>query len=86
MQELRQLLGSRAPSELFSWRSPSVKAMGLAGKQLQEDQLIDLMMKEPRLIRRPLVQVGERLIIGANWKELEEALIISGPPPSAGSG
>ena len=73
-QELRQLLGSRSPAEVFSAKSPSVKALGLEGKALSQEEMLDLMLKEPRLLRRPLVQVGDRLIIGANWRELEEAL------------
>ena len=73
-QEIRELLSGRSPSELFSWRSPRIKAMGLQGRELSEDELLDLMVKEPRLIRRPLIKAGERLIIGADWKELKEVL------------
>lgn len=72
--EIRELLGDCSPSELFSWRSPSLKAMGLQGKELSENKLLDLMVKEPRLIRRPLVKTGDQLIVGANWKELKEVL------------
>ena len=72
--EIRGLAGGSSISQLFSWRSPSVKTMGLEGRKLSEDELVGLMIQEPRLIRRPLVRIGERLIIGANWKELEEVL------------
>ena len=30
------------------------------------------MLQEPRLIRRPLVQVGDRVIVGVDKKALEE--------------
>ena len=73
-QELRQLVGDRPPADVFSSRSPSAKAMGLEGKALTDDEMVALIVQEPRLLRRPLVKVGERLIVGANWKELEEAL------------
>ena len=52
--------------EIFSRRSPSLKAMGLADKELSEPEMLQLMLKEPRLVRRPLVRIGERLLVGAN--------------------
>ena len=73
-QELRELLGEQSPAEAFAWRSPSFKALGLAPDGLSDDDLLRLMIQEPRLIRRPLVQVGKRLIIGADLKALDKAL------------
>jgi len=32
------------------------------------------MLEEPRLIRRPMVRIGEELIIGGDLKALEAAL------------
>jgi arsenate reductase-like glutaredoxin family protein len=49
---------------LLSIRSPQVKALGLDRRQVSDDQLIALMAKEPRLLRRPLLHHGRRLIIG----------------------
>jgi arsenate reductase-like glutaredoxin family protein len=40
---------------------------------VDDQRLINLMREEPCLIRRPLVRVGDRLIIGANEKKLGEA-------------
>ena len=61
-------------SQLFARRSPSLKQMGLAGQELSEEQMLDLMLKEPRLVRRPLVRLGDRLLIGANIKAVEATL------------
>ena len=72
-QELRDLLGGVPPSEIFSWRSPSVKKLGLNRDDLTDDDLIRLMIEEPRLIRRPLIQVDGRLIVGTDKKAMEEA-------------
>ncbi len=72
--ELRGLLGGRAPSDIFSWRSPSFKALGLDAGTLNDDDLVRLMLKEPRLIRRPLVRVGDELVIGTGKGWLERAL------------
>ena len=75
--EIRGLLIGRTPSDIFSWRSPSFKALGLrkdAASGLSDDELVRLMLQEPRLIRRPMVQIGNELIIGADPKKLEGAL------------
>ena len=63
-KELRDLIGTLSASEVFSWNSPSFKKLGHNRADLNDNTLINLMLKEPRLIRRPLVQVGDRLIVG----------------------
>ena len=71
--ELRQLLQGQRLSEVFSWSSPSFKALGLAANSLDDQELLKLMLQEPRLIRRPLIKIGERLIVGGGQKTLDEA-------------
>ncbi len=72
--EIRALLKGRPVSDLFSWKSPSVKALGLGGQQLTDDQMLELMAKEPRLMRRPVVLVDGQLIIGGDVEKLRQAL------------
>ena len=72
--ELREVLGDRPIRDVFSFRSPSFKVMGLDPDGLTDDDLIGLMLKEPRLVRRPLVRLGSELIVGANEKSLTAAL------------
>lgn len=72
--EIRELAGTRGVGELFARRSPSLKQMGLAGQELSDQDMMQLMLKEPRLIRRPLVRLPGRLIVGANLKTVEAAL------------
>jgi arsenate reductase/regulatory protein spx len=61
-------------SEIFAWRSPSIKQMGLAGQDISEDEMVNLMLQEPRLVRRPLIRVGDRLLVGGNIKAIEATL------------
>lgn len=61
-------------SQLFAWRSPSLKQKGLAGRELSEAEMVALMVQEPRLVRRPLVRIGGCLLVGANLKAVEAAL------------
>lgn len=74
VEELRALAGSRPIAEFFSSRSPSVAKLGLDPATMTEEQMLEWMVKEPRLIRRPLLVVDGELVIQPNAKRLEEIL------------
>ena len=69
--ELSELASLASLSDLFAWRSPSFKKLELAGRDLSEAEMMKLMLEEPRLIRRPVTRVGNKLIIGSNQKQIE---------------
>ena len=71
--ELRDLLGDTPPADVFSWRSPSARKLALDRDSVSAEELIRLMLDEPRLIRRPLIQVEGRLIVGTDKKAMAEA-------------
>jgi arsenate reductase-like glutaredoxin family protein len=48
--------------------------MGLDQAKLTNDDLINLMFKEPRLIRRPVVRINGKVYFGADSKMLTEIL------------
>ena len=48
--ELRQLIGDRPPADIFSWRSPSFRKLGVDRHSLNDEQLVSLMLEEPRLV------------------------------------
>lgn len=73
-EELDELAALTPLTELFAWRSPSLKKLGLAGQELPAAELRRLMLQEPRLMRRPVTRLGDRLVIGANLKLLAAAL------------
>ena len=72
--ELRDLFAGRDPRDFLNQRSPAFKAMRLAGKTLNADQTIELMAKEPNLIKRPLVIAGKQIIAGFDRDKLRAAL------------
>ena len=72
--EIRELVQAVGTAQLFARRSPSLKQLGLADRELSDSEMVALMLREPRLIRRPLVRVGGRLLVGANLKAVEAAL------------
>lgn len=72
--ELLELASLSSMSDLFAWRSPSFKKMGLSGQELSESELLKMMLEEPRLLRRPVTRVGDKLIIGSSQKMLEQEI------------
>ena len=73
-EEIVALLQGRPASEMFNPRSPSVKSMGLDLAKLDNDKLIDLMLQEPRLVRRPVVRIRDKVYFGADSKVLENLM------------
>jgi arsenate reductase-like glutaredoxin family protein len=59
---------------MFNFRSPSFKKLGLDREKLSDPELVDLMMQEPRLIRRPVVVIDQRVHFGADIKTLANLL------------
>ena len=75
LDELKELIGARSASDFFSWRSPSFRKMGLSRDEMTEDRMLDLMVREPRLIRRPLIQTSDGdLIVGTDKKAMSALL------------
>ena len=73
--ELRDLLGESPPSEYFSWNSPSRRKLGIERDETSEDELVVLMLQEPRLIRRPLIEIdGELLPPISGSAKIQQAL------------
>lgn len=50
------------------------KELGLAKKQVSEDELLDLMLKHPDLIQRPLVEKGEKVILARPAETVKKIL------------
>lgn len=62
------------PSDVLSTRSKVYKARDLASQDLSDDQVLDLMIEEPTLLRRPLVISEDSVIIGHNTEKLAEMI------------
>ena len=73
-QEIRELAKDVGVAQIFAKRSPSLKQMGLADQERSDEKMLELMLQEPRLIRRPLVNLEGQLLVGANLKTIEAAL------------
>ena len=62
--EVRDLAAMVGTENIFARRSPSLKKLGLADKELSDDEMVNLMLREPKLVRRPLIKVGDKLMVG----------------------
>jgi arsenate reductase len=72
--EIEELLQGKAASEMFNFRSPSFSKLGLHREELSNDDLIELMLKEPRLVRRPVVRIGGKVYFSADKSVLESLI------------
>ena len=71
VEELRALIGDRPLADYFSFNSPSYKKLGLSREDLSDEQLLGMMVEEPRMVRRPLIRIGDELIVGTDRKAME---------------
>jgi len=76
--EIRELAGMNGTENIFARRSPCLKKLGLADKQLTDGEMVNLMLQEPKLVRRPLLKVGDKLMVGAGAAAVEAAIAEAG--------
>ncbi len=62
------------PRELLRTREPIYRELGLAKGEFSDAQLIDLMIKHPDLIQRPIVERGDRAVLGRPTENVKELL------------
>jgi Spx/MgsR family transcriptional regulator len=74
--ELRSLLDSVGlkPSDVISTRSRVYKERNLEAAQLSDEEMLDLMVEEPTLLRRPIVVNGNSAVVGHNAARLRDLI------------
>jgi arsenate reductase len=72
--EVDEILSGSSATDMFNFRSPSFRKLGLTKDGLSDQELIALMLQEPRLIRRPIIVIDGDAHFGANTKVLETIL------------
>lgn len=75
LRELLKKMGIPA-AELLRSKEDIYKTLKLAEKkgQLSDDELVDLMVKHPDLIQRPIVEKGKKAILARPAERLKEIL------------
>ena len=65
-QKLRDLIEKMGikPRELLRTGESIYRELGLGRKELSDDEMISLMVKHPDLMQRPIVERGDRAVLG----------------------
>ena len=62
------------PRELLRTSEPIYRELGLAKGDFSDAQLISLMIKHPDLIQRPIVERGDRAVLGRPTENVKQLL------------
>ena len=73
LKELLKKMGIPATG-LLRAKEDIYKKLGLAKKKLSEDEIVDLMVKHPDLIQRPIVEKGAKAILARPAERIKEIL------------
>ena len=73
LEDLLRKMGIRA-RDLLRTREEIYRSLEIGERQLSDDEIIDLMVKHPDLIQRPIVEKGERAILARPPERLREIL------------
>ena len=73
-EELYSYLKDRSPQEWFNPNASKIKSGELNPQDYSSDEALALLLREPILIRRPLMSINGLRICGFDPKEVENAL------------
>jgi len=62
------------PRDLLRKSEPVYKELGLVTGEFSDSELIDLMIEHPDLLQRPVVERGERAVLGRPTENVKELL------------
>jgi arsenate reductase len=63
-----------SPRDLLRKTEPVYRELGLAKGEFSDDQIISLMVKHPDLMQRPIVERGDKAILGRPTENVRELL------------
>lgn len=75
-EKLEELLGKMGigPRELLRTREKAYRELGLADPDVSDDEIADAMVARPELIQRPIVERGDRAVLGRPPERVRELL------------
>jgi len=74
LRELVKKMGIK-PRELLRTSEAIYHKLGLGKKELSDEELIALMVKHPDLIQRPIVERGNRAVLGRPPENIKSLLV-----------
>ena len=69
-EQLRLFFGSLSIKDWFNVTAPRIKSGEIIPSELNEETALALMVEDPILIRRPLMQIGDLLTVGFNLEQV----------------
>lgn len=74
--QLKSLLkkAGLSPKDVLRTKEDLYKDLGLAKKSLSDEELVDLMVKHPDLIQRPIVEKGEQAMLARPAESIKKLL------------
>jgi arsenate reductase-like glutaredoxin family protein len=75
LDELRTLIEKVPLDEILNKKGIVYKERRQELEQLTPEELLEEMAKEPKLIRRPLIILEDRVIVGYDEKQFEKSLV-----------
>ncbi len=79
-QQLVDFFAEKPVSDWFNPSAPMIKQGLINPLQIDQQQAIKMMLAEPILIRRPLIQIGNQKMSGFNLIEIEQLIGLLGIP------
>ena len=73
-KELRELIGSDPIEPFLNTRTPLYREKHMKQKPPCKDEAIKLMLKDPNLLKRPVIVKGKKKLTGFNEAEVKELL------------
>lgn len=73
LQDLVRKMGV-PPRDLLRTKEPIYQELGLAGKELSDARIIELLAEHPDLLQRPIVEKGSRAILARPAGRLKDIL------------
>ncbi len=75
-KKLRELLAKMQmdPRALLRTREKAYKELGLKDPGISDDEILDALVKHPELIQRPIIEKGERAVLGRPVERVLELL------------
>jgi len=75
-KKLRELIKKMGitPRELLRTSEPIYRELGLGKKDFTDDEIISLMVQHPDLIQRPIVERGDRAVLGRPTENVKALL------------
>jgi arsenate reductase len=75
-KRLKELIGKMkiTARDLLRKSEPIYRELGLARGQFSDDEIISLMVQHPDLIQRPIVERGDRAVLGRPTENVKDLL------------